>query len=47
MGLIVAVAAAAADKGSGAPRVRLATSMGDIVIELDPEKAPKTAENFL
>lgn len=47
MGLIVAVAAAAADKGSGAPRVRLATSMGDIVIELDPEKAPKTVENFL
>lgn len=47
MGLIVAVAAAAADKGSGAPRVRLATSMGDIVIELDPEEAPKTVENFL
>lgn len=47
LGLIVAVAAAAADKGSGAPRVRLATSMGDIVIELDPEKAPKTVENFL
>lgn len=47
MGLIVAVAAAAADKGSGAPRVRLATSMGDIVIELEPEKAPKTVENFL
>ena len=47
MGLIVAVAAAAADKGSGAPRVRLQTSMGDIVIELEPEKAPKTVENFL
>ena len=47
MGLIVAVAAAAADKGSGAPRVRLATSMGEIVIELYPEKAPKTVENFL
>ena len=47
MGLIVAVAAAAADKGSGAPRVRLVTSMGDIVIELEPEKAPKTVENFL
>jgi len=47
MGLIVAVAAAAADKGSGAPRIRLATSMGDIVIELDPERAPKTVENFL
>jgi len=47
MGLIVAVAAAAADKGSGAPRVRLATSMGEIVIELYPDKAPKSVENFL
>lgn len=47
MGLIVAVAAAAADKKSGAPRVLFETSMGDIVIELDPEKAPKSVENFL
>lgn len=30
-----------------APRVRLATSLGDIVIELDPAKAPATVENFL
>ena len=30
-----------------APRVRLSTSAGDIVIELDPARAPKTAENFL
>lgn len=30
-----------------APRVKLATSAGDIVIELDPAKAPKTVENFL
>ncbi len=28
-------------------RVQLCTSAGDIVIELDPVKAPKTAENFL
>ncbi len=28
-------------------RVRLQTSSGDIVIELDAEKAPKTVENFL
>ena len=27
--------------------VRLETSMGDIVLELDAEKAPKTVENFL
>ncbi|MBN1421729.1 MAG: peptidyl-prolyl cis-trans isomerase [Planctomycetes bacterium] len=29
------------------PRVRLETSLGDIIVELDPEKAPKTVENFL
>jgi peptidyl-prolyl cis-trans isomerase B (cyclophilin B) len=30
-----------------APRVRLVTSLGDIVVELDREKAPKTVDNFL
>jgi peptidyl-prolyl cis-trans isomerase A (cyclophilin A) len=30
-----------------APRVRLSTSQGDIVLELNPAKAPKTVENFL
>lgn len=30
-----------------APRVKLHTSMGDITIELNAEKAPKTVENFL
>jgi peptidyl-prolyl cis-trans isomerase A (cyclophilin A) len=30
-----------------AQKVRLATSQGDIVVELDKEKAPKTVENFL
>ena len=30
-----------------APRVKLATSAGDIVLELAPEKAPKTVANFL
>ncbi len=30
-----------------APRVKLATSAGDIVVELAPDKAPKTVENFL
>lgn len=29
------------------PRVDLHTNMGDIVIELNPEKAPKTVANFL
>ena len=30
-----------------APRVKLATSLGDIVVELNPAKAPKTVENLL
>jgi peptidyl-prolyl cis-trans isomerase A (cyclophilin A) len=30
-----------------AQRVKLATSAGDIVLELDREKAPKTVDNFL
>ena len=29
------------------PKVKLATSMGDIVVQLDRAKAPKTVENFL
>jgi peptidyl-prolyl cis-trans isomerase B (cyclophilin B) len=29
------------------PRVRLVTTLGDIVLELDRSKAPKTVENFL
>jgi peptidyl-prolyl cis-trans isomerase A (cyclophilin A) len=32
---------------AAAPRVKLATSAGDIVLELAPDKAPKTVENFL
>ncbi len=30
-----------------AQKVKLATSQGDIVVELDKDKAPKTVENFL
>lgn len=29
------------------PRVRIDTNMGNIIVELDPAKAPKTVENFL
>ena len=38
---------AGAAHAAGNPQVKLATSMGDIVVELNPEKAPKTVENFL
>jgi peptidyl-prolyl cis-trans isomerase A (cyclophilin A) len=43
-------ASAQADKGKAAataPRVKLVTSMGDIMLELDAAKAPITVENFL
>ncbi|MDH6594115.1 peptidyl-prolyl cis-trans isomerase A (cyclophilin A) [Variovorax sp. TBS-050B] len=48
----LALAAALAFAGAvhaqqAAPRVKLATSAGDIVVELDAAKAPKTVENFL
>jgi peptidyl-prolyl cis-trans isomerase A (cyclophilin A) len=32
---------------AAAPRVKLSTSMGDIILELAPDKAPKTVANFL
>ncbi|SFE71913.1 peptidylprolyl isomerase [Paracidovorax wautersii] len=38
---------ASAESAQAAPKVRLATSMGDIVVQLDPAKAPRTVENFL
>jgi len=43
-----ACAGAAADSAApDNPRVRLKTSLGDIVIELYPKLAPKTVDNFL
>jgi len=33
--------------GNAAPSVKVLTSMGEFVIELDPARAPKTVENFL
>lgn len=42
-----AVSAQEAAPKANFPKVNLHTSMGDIVIELHPEKAPKTVENFL
>ena len=41
--LTLAVGTRAAD----APRVKFSTTAGDIVIEVYPDKAPKTVENFL
>jgi peptidyl-prolyl cis-trans isomerase A (cyclophilin A) len=43
---MVAVALAAALPVM-AQKVRLATTLGDIVVELDREKAPKTVDNFM
>jgi peptidyl-prolyl cis-trans isomerase A (cyclophilin A) len=37
----------AAGKTAAAPKVRLKTNQGDIVLELNAEKAPITVENFL
>ena len=42
-----AAAPAPAPAVAAAPRVKLATSLGDIVLELNPAKAPKTVANFL
>ena len=39
--------AAAGHAQTASPRVKLATSAGDIVVELDAAKAPKSVENFL
>jgi peptidyl-prolyl cis-trans isomerase A (cyclophilin A) len=47
----VAAALSVASFGAGAqgaaPRVNLKTNLGDIVVEVYPDKAPKTVENFL
>ncbi len=48
--LIAALSVAGAMQGAHAadnPRVALKTTMGDIVLELYPEKAPKSVANFL
>jgi peptidyl-prolyl cis-trans isomerase A (cyclophilin A) len=45
--LLLATSALAQTSSETAPRVKLATSAGDIVVELAPDKAPKTVQNFL
>jgi peptidyl-prolyl cis-trans isomerase A (cyclophilin A) len=42
-----AVAQTTAAATAAAPKVKIVTSMGDIVVEVYPDKAPKTVENFL
>jgi len=44
---LLAAIAPLAGAADAAPRVRLETTMGNIVLELDPVHAPVTAENFL
>ena len=44
---VVAGALCAGAWAADAPRVKFATTMGEFVVELDPQKAPKTVENFL
>lgn len=43
---LLALALTGAD-GAWAQKVRLSTSVGDIVLELDRDKAPKTVDNFV
>ena len=44
---LAAIFSVAPAQAQDAPKVKLATSMGDIVVQLDAAKAPKTVENFL
>jgi cyclophilin family peptidyl-prolyl cis-trans isomerase len=49
LGILSTQAAHAQDtpKTPGAPQVKFVTNMGEFVAEVYPDKAPKTAENFL
>ncbi len=45
--LVAAISVVSSAWAQNAPRVKLATSAGDIVLELAADKAPKTVANFL
>jgi peptidyl-prolyl cis-trans isomerase A (cyclophilin A) len=45
--MIVALSAVADGAAAANPQVSIKTSMGEIVVELYPDKAPKSVENFL
>ncbi len=47
IGLFAITSVASAAPQGADPKVRLATSMGDIVLQLDPARAPLTVANFL
>jgi peptidyl-prolyl cis-trans isomerase A (cyclophilin A) len=47
LGALLLATAGAHAQSAAAPRVKLGTSAGDIVIELNRSKAPKTVDNFL
>ena len=47
MAPLLMVISATSTAAEAAPRVRLETSMGNIVLELDREHAPATVDNFL
>jgi len=47
LALSLALAAGGSAFAADAPQVRFSTTAGDFVVEVYPEKAPKTVENFL
>lgn len=49
LALCLGITLALPDAGNAAPapKVKITTSLGDIVVELYPDKAPKTVSNFL
>ena len=47
LGLLATFSVAPAGARDAEPRVRLSTSLGDIVLQLDPARAPQTVANFL
>lgn len=47
MSMLLLLALGSGPASAAAPRVHMLTSEGEIVLELSPDKAPKTVENFL